>query len=63
MMNAGKSKEKIDMTHQIVRQQKQSEKQKKTGYTTLWLIGGGFVSALLLFKQVRQIRKNKPRQC
>ena len=57
MMNAGKSKEKTDMTYQIVRQQKQSEKQKRTGYATLWLIGGGCAGALLLFRQVRQIRK------
>lgn len=63
MMNTGKSKEKTDVTYQIVRQQKKSEKQKKTGYATLWLIGGGCASALLLFRQVRQIRKNKPRQC
>lgn len=63
MMNVEKSKEKTDMTYQIVRQQKQSEKQKRTGYATLWLIGGGCAGALLLFRQVRQIRKNKPSQC
>lgn len=43
--------ERTSATYQNVRQQKQTQKQKKTGYATLWLIGGGAAGAILLYKR------------
>lgn len=62
MTGVRKSDEKTDETYQSVQQERQSEKRKKTGYATLWLIGSGCATAFMLFRLVQRI-KNRPTQC
>ena len=62
-MNKRRTNEKTNLNYQAIQQQKAKEKQKKTGYSTLWLIGGGAAGALLLFRHIQGMKRNRLTQC
>lgn len=54
--NEKQADERMDTAYHASQEHKQSEK-KKTGYTSLWLIGGGAAGSILLYRRFRQTRR------